>query len=1188
MLNTLIIGNYNDLRGDSAIYLLERAPSGSCSVYFSGITGSISSTHIISHPQGDFTSSINQLNWSDTPSNLIVSAANSSIPFDLIIYHAQDYGDWSSIIDATLSASLKGIPVFTQHYNDTYQNITGSSFYGFPPSINVGWGNYISGNSGSFGNQLEFFDTINDGYALTSSTLLSGDTVGLLTTETAIYINQYDTPVNELNAVASVAAKYIKLVNALSSSYVSHGQDVSEIFTSYSSLRDRFYYDARQYLRQVSTQFNNGTGWTPSQSYGMIQLSNYSGSYSGMPDLTSSINFSNLSAGTPLYINVASSSLNNLFTFTWKNFNQSLYSNTVIKINSRTVYTGTSETYTWIPDTLLTSATVEFYTVLSNGTNSIPDSNSIIHINVNKSNVCSNFTKLDYGYSCANDGKYIAVSAVPTEKTSYLSGIVELFKYNKTTNQYDTVSYIKKSINKSQDYNVILTTEDTSLDYTGSAAGDDFIATEENSSFLISSSVVLGTEQAGSSATHEAIETEDGRELYLYTSPSTEVTGSYILEIDAVSNLVESYSDKFGTSLALYGDILVVGCPNYYITFLQSSNFAGGSVDIYDLTNIQANDSLIPIASISTDGELTFGESVSIYGNYIAVGSSNAMGGRGAVYIYSNLNGDNSTWNLTQTLLGPSLNSGFGGCLKFDQAGTFTLVVGNNNTTSTSPVYIYQYNSGSWQLGDILNSDHTIAQTLPYLDNLPPEILTSALDGFGNSVSIYNNVVIVGSPYDTTYVDFIGSTTIKHRGSVYFYTPCDSNPNQWRLVQKSWGDTETLVDNKLGFSVDIYKELAVVTNPKYYTNFTTNYINNTIYKTHSDNPNDSYYDTLGQILLFKFSPTSLQWNISFTQQKLKDYGYPYTNYGYSLSLYDETFVVGSPCFISDYINLYNNFPDPVQGYSYIYNNNDLITNYSVGNVFYRDGKVILSNSGSVFDKLMKNKLDATIPRYDLTYNSSVTLYEKQILCTVLPNEFNYSTNPTSMINNTSFTFKDLDMMMKYLQYNINGDYFWWKYLNFNVEEQSLFNLYTNNYNISQSISPYLNTLSASYLKWDVDGNSKINVNDMTMVWKYYTNTLTQDDVFKYIEPKSQRKTLSTITQYIQNNVIVKKFGQINPRFFEYEYSSSIDITGSYLNTYATTIGLYSGADLVGMAKLAHPIKIGGNSFPLNFLIKYDI
>jgi hypothetical protein len=193
-----------------------------------------------------------------------------------------------------------------------------------------------------------------------------------------------------------------------------------------------------------------------------------------------------------------------------------------------------------------------------------------------------------------------------------------------------------------------------------------------------------------------------------------------------------------------------------------------------------------------------------------------------------------------------------------------------------------------------------------------------------------------------------------------------------------------------------------------------------------------------------------------------------------------------------------------------------------------------------------------------------------------------------MVNNSSFGFPQLDQIFKYINLQSYGNINWWNYLSFTDVELSLFNFYTNSYNIySQSITPYVNQLSASYLNWDVDGNNKINLNDMELIWKYFAQTLTQNDVFTYVEPKSTRKTLTDINNYIQNNVVVQQYGQINPQFFGYNYSSSIDATGSYLAPYITTVGLYNGADLVAVAKLANPVK-NGNEVPLNILIKWDI
>jgi hypothetical protein len=58
-------------------------------------------------------------------------------------------------------------------------------------------------------------------------------------------------------------------------------------------------------------------------------------------------------------------------------------------------------------------------------------------------------------------------------------------------------------------------------------------------------------------------------------------------------------------------------------------------------------------------------------------------------------------------------------------------------------------------------------------------------------------------------------------------------------------------------------------------------------------------------------------------------------------------------------------------------------------------------------------------------------------------------------------------------------------------------------------------------------------------------------------------------------------------FDDYEYSGSLDPTGSYLAPYITTIGLYDDSlSLIAVAKLPQPIKSEPN-YPVNFIIRFD-
>ena len=58
-------------------------------------------------------------------------------------------------------------------------------------------------------------------------------------------------------------------------------------------------------------------------------------------------------------------------------------------------------------------------------------------------------------------------------------------------------------------------------------------------------------------------------------------------------------------------------------------------------------------------------------------------------------------------------------------------------------------------------------------------------------------------------------------------------------------------------------------------------------------------------------------------------------------------------------------------------------------------------------------------------------------------------------------------------------------------------------------------------------------------------------------------------------------------FADFEYSSSVDPTGSYLAPYITTIGLYDNEmNMVAVAKLPQPIK-SLPDYPLNFIVRFD-
>lgn len=88
---------------------------------------------------------------------------------------------------------------------------------------------------------------------------------------------------------------------------------------------------------------------------------------------------------------------------------------------------------------------------------------------------------------------------------------------------------------------------------------------------------------------------------------------------------------------------------------------------------------------------------------------------------------------------------------------------------------------------------------------------------------------------------------------------------------------------------------------------------------------------------------------------------------------------------------------------------------------------------------------------------------------------------------------------------------------------------------------------------------------------------------KFIKKKS---ILPDGTQ-MDYNIVSMYDGVTKGGFGDYEVSSSIDQTGSYLAPYITTIGLYDDSmDMIAVAKLGTPIK-SLPDFPVNFIVRID-
>jgi len=790
----------------------------------------------------------------------------------------------------------------------------------------------------------------------------------------------------------------------------------------------------------------------------------------------------------------------------------------------------------------------------------------------------------NYGYSTATYGDYAvvcnpAITRYNTNTSSvYYTGSVDLFRYNQSRDEHDYVSTLYKTWRPMV---VLLTTED---------AGS------------VSSSADILTENA------------------------------YGLEIDK-DRYTASVENGFGISSDMYEKLLVVGSPYSTQATRTGASFltaSFSSVEIYDLSLTEFA-TMGPSASVFEIDDPdnipylgmtgSFGTSVSINQDWLAVGSPYANNSNGIVYLYKNQSvGNYYSWSLYQkiTPINPPSQAQFGIDLKlnkYDGPHSHSMVVGCGNP-SASVAYYFEFSNNQWSQSFVFSPDYTVYPMTFNSDYQPYQISMSYYNGFGRAVSIYGDAVIVGEPYDRVFYEYSGST-LYEQGSANIFERCDNlDYVKFHRVFKTYGTPTTLYNNRMGWSVDMFGLNAVAGIPKVnFNTITSCYVAGTLEQLHYCNA-DLQNLLQGQAMLIHKNTGSGEWEITNVYQKKKKFLSPYRDYGFDVSIADETMVVGSPLLMADSnrnINFSNTRSadislDDLSGKAYFYLLHNLRETFHIGNIFYRNGKFIIMTSGSVFDGLFFNPTSVYTYEYDMQFKSQHTIYEKQVVCTIDPGEFNVSTNPTAILKSTSsldinqngmVDYQDIDVMLRYMQYKntsilgvpVSTD--WSSSIVKSDDEISLLhyyqaNTYTENtaFLTSESIVKWETTDTWMQATLDFNQDNRIDIRDMNILWKYFTNRLTQGNYSTYITPSCKRKLFSDVMDYM--NGLSKRYATptINPQFSDYERSVMFDKTGSFLAPYVTTVGLYDDLNLIAVAKLGSPIKLTPE-LPINVIIKID-
>jgi hypothetical protein len=794
------------------------------------------------------------------------------------------------------------------------------------------------------------------------------------------------------------------------------------------------------------------------------------------------------------------------------------------------------------------------------------------------------------GYAVATYGDYVVVSNPDTVRYSFdtasvvHTGSVDYYRYNKSTDQHDLVGQLH------------------------------FTAPDIN--------ILLSVESGSTPTLYAPLHTEDN---------NTGESDDKDLEIDK-NAYTSSLENGFGTAVDMYDKLLIVGSPHFLESVSTSASqflVSGSQVEVFDLSQTEFVTFLTgsnPTVFIGDNPDPTvsesFGRAVSINNGWLAVGSPHVSASKGMVYLYRNTStGSTYDWTLFQKLeaSGSTAGSQFGNSLKLNkQSGSYSgsLIVGFGSLMQNEAHY-FEFISGSWTASYVFRPDTTTPYPLTFGEFDPYTVNMNVTNGYGYSVSTYGTTVIIGEYLDRSVYEFSGSDATE-QGSISIYERCPSSTTRFDLVLKTYGTSSIMKNNRLGYSVDVFGNNAVAGIPKINNlSMTSCFIGGTLQQLHQC-PDDLEKELNGQVMLLQKNTSSLDWEIVNIYQRKKRFLNPYRDFGNSVAIDGRSFVVGAPMVLFDdnrEVNIYVTESNgatlgDVSGKAYIYNLANLRDQFHVGNVFYRNGKIVLMTSGSVFDGLFFNPINVNTYQYDLSFKGQHTIFEKQVVCSVSPGEFNVSTNPSAVMRPSSsldinqngfFDFQDVDVILRYMQYKntsrlgltISTD--WSSSIVTADDEISVLNYYQSSANYDAEHTSVM--ASESIVRWetedtwmqnvlDLNQDNRIDVRDMNIVWKYFTNRLTQENYSSFITPSCQRKLFSDIIDYM--NFLSQRTAkpQIKSQFLDYERLASNDKTGSFSAPLVTTIGIYSGLDLIAVAKLGSPIKITPE-LPINFVVKMD-
>ncbi len=264
----------------------------------------------------------------------------------------------------------------------------------------------------------------------------------------------------------------------------------------------------------------------------------------------------------------------------------------------------------------------------------------------------------------------------------------------------------------------------------------------------------------------------DSGSAYVYQKQGKD--WKYVNKLYAADN--DTPGDRFGQSVAIDGDIIVVGA-NYDDQDVHS----GGSAYIFK----KSGSNWVKVQRIVSSEQAghQFGYSVAVDGSQVIAGAPSNNGGQGAVFVFKkSLN----NWQEVQKIVASDgdPSDGFGNSVSMDGN---KIAVGarsdKDNGNLSGSAYLFEKSGDNWfQKKKFLAPDGV------------------ALDHFGHSVAVSGDTVVVGSPYDDDSLNLWND-----RGSVYLFK---KSGNSW-IPKKLLASNGFAVD-RFGYSVAIDQTTIVI------------------------------------------------------------------------------------------------------------------------------------------------------------------------------------------------------------------------------------------------------------------------------------------------------------------------------------------------------------------------------------------